>query len=261
MPGSDDQSGGVELCLYAGIQRRTSVLPNARASKTSSSATDSIFCDAVFLAGARVRMRIPVRARMVSIFLLTAFLSSGSVHAADHIFLDGFEIPTFRGTNLAGMEMAYFNYDPNEGPIADHDYPVYNTRVIDYYASKRINALRFLFSWEAMQSTLGGTIPAATSGNYKIYFDNYKRIVDYATDVKGMRVIIEPWQADSFGNAGGPRWRGGLVGSVAVPTAAFADFWGKMAANFNNNALVSYGLVNEPNNMSTLSWFASAQAA
>jgi endoglucanase len=261
MPGSDDQSGGVELCLYAGNQRRTSVLPNARASKTSSSATDSIFCDAVFLARARVRMRIPVHARMVSTFLLTAFLSSGSVHAADHIFLDGFEIPTFRGTNLAGMEMAYFNYDPNEGPIADHDYPVYDTRVIDYYASKRINALRFLFSWEAMQSTLGGTIPAATSGNYKIYFDNYKRIVDYATDVKGMRVIIEPWQADSFGNAGGPRWRGGLVGSVAVPTAAFADFWGKMAAIFNNNALVSYGLVNEPNNMSTLSWFASAQAA
>ena len=39
--------------------------------------------------------------------------------AADHIFLDGFETPSFRGTNLAGMEMNYANFAriPVRSPI------------------------------------------------------------------------------------------------------------------------------------------------
>ena len=66
--------------------------------------------------------------------------------AADLIFRDGFELPTFRGTNLAGMEMAYINFDQSTGPVADHDYSVYDTRVIDFYVSKRMTAFRFFFS-------------------------------------------------------------------------------------------------------------------
>ena len=64
-----------------------------------------------------------------------------------------------------------------------------------------------------MQSTLYGPIPATNSGNYKAYFDNYKRIVDYATNVQGMHVIVEPWQANSLGGAGGAMYRGVLVGA------------------------------------------------
>ncbi len=177
------------------------------------------------------------------------------------IFANGFEPASrLRGTNLVGMEMAYISFDQAAGPVADTNYPTYDTRDIDYFASKHMTAFRFLFTWEGMQSTLGGPIPAADSGNYKIYFDNYKRIVDYAAGL-GIQVIVEPWQADSGGGAGGARWRGDLVGSLAVPTSAFADFWGKIATVFKDNPLVSYGLVNEPNNMSTMSWFASAQAA
>jgi endoglucanase len=177
------------------------------------------------------------------------------------IFANGFESAArLRGTNAVGMEMGYLQFNQASGPVADTNYPTYDTRDIDYFASKHMSVLRFLFSWEGMQSTLDGPIPAAANGNYKIYFDNYKRIVDYATGL-GIRVIVEPWQSDSGGGAGGARWRGDLVGSAAVPTAAFADFWGKMATPFKDNPLVSYGLVNEPNNMSTMSWFASAQAA
>lgn len=201
------------------------------------------------------------RLRNYAVVLLAALIVAPPAVAADHIFLDDFETPVFAGTNLAGMEMNYANYEQTTGPVADTDYPVYDTRVIDYFAGKHVAALRFLFSWEAMQSHLGDVIPSADHANYQAYFDNYKRIVDYATDVKNLRVIIEPWQADSNGNVGGARWRGDLVGSVQVPVSAFADFWGKIAANFQDNALVSYGLVNEPNNMSTLTWFADAQAA
>lgn len=184
-----------------------------------------------------------------------------SAKSADHIFLNDFEVPVFRGTNVVGMEMGYVNDHPATWPVPDTDYPVYDTGVIDYFASKRMTAIRFLFSWEAMQPHLGDSIPFADDGNYQAYCDNYKRIVDYATDVKGMQVIIEPWQADSGGNAGGARWRGDLVGSNTVSINDFADFWSKMAANFKDNGLVSYGLVNEPNHMSTMTWFSAAQAA
>ena len=196
--------------------------------------------------------------------LIAMLLVASPVIAADHIFLDDFETPVFAGTNLAGMEMNYADYSQASGPAADTNYPTYDTRVIDYFAGKGMTAVRFLFSWEAMQANLSGPIPTpdtpSSGTNYQDYFANYKRIVDYATDVKNLRVVIEPWQADSNGNAGGPRWRGQLVG-VDVPASAFADFWGKMAANFKDNYLVSYGLVNEPNSMSTLTWFADAQAA
>ena len=165
----------------------------------------------------------------------------------------------FRGTNVVGMEMGYTFFDPVIGPIGGTHYPVHDTRLIDFFASKGMTTIRFLFSWEGMQSSLMGPIPAAPNGNYRLYFDRYKNIVDYATNVKGMQVIVEPWQADTNGGAGGPRWRGGLVGTAAVPMAAWQDFWTKFAGIYAGNPRVSFGLVNEPNTMSTLGWWAIAQ--
>jgi endoglucanase len=168
--------------------------------------------------------------------------------------------PGLRGTNLIGMEGG-FGFNQATGPVPGVDYPVHSTQVIDYLAGKHVNVIRFLFSWERMQSTLNGPIPAATSGNYKAYFDDYKRIVDYATNVKNMVVIMEPWQASASGGVGGASWRGNVVGSGVVADAHFADFWSKMAAVYASNPRIAIGLVNEPNNTSTMTWFATAQAA
>ncbi len=182
----------------------------------------------------------------------------------DPIFANGFETPgasMIRGTNLMGMEMAYQNCDQAGGPIEGSNYPRHDERLIDYFAAKRMTTLRFLFSWECMQQVLNGPIPAAQTGRYKTYFDNYKRIVDYATNVMGLRVIVEPWDSNSAGGAGGARYRGNVVGSGGVPIAAFADFWSRMATIFGDNARVEYGLINEPNDMSTMAWFSAAQAA
>ena len=182
----------------------------------------------------------------------------------DPIFADGFDPSTptqIRGTNFVGMEMAYQNCDQAGGPIEGTNYPHHDERLVDYFASKRMTTLRFLFSWECMQQVLNGPIPAAQSGRYKTYFDDYKRIVDYATNVKGLRVIVEPWDSNSAGGAGGARYRGNVVGSAAVPNAAFADFWSRMATIFGANARVEYGLINEPNDMSTMAWFTAAQTA
>jgi endoglucanase len=169
-------------------------------------------------------------------------------------------IPTgsLRGTNLVGMEGGY-GFNQTNGPIPDTEYAVHSNQIVDYLAAKNVNVIRFMFSWERMQSTLNGPIPAATTGNYKAYFDDYKRIVDYATNVKGMNVIIEPWQASTSGGVGGPSWRGNVVGNGVVTTAHFADFWSKMATIYRANPRVTIGLVNEPNNMNTMTWFAAAQ--
>jgi len=168
----------------------------------------------------------------------------------------------FRGTNLVGMEFNYAFFTAATGPVPGSNYVVHDTRLIDYFAGKGITTLRFLFSWEGMQNTLMGPIPASNvaNNNYKLYFDDYKDIVDYATNVRGMHVVIEPWQANMGGGAGGPRWRGNLVGSAQVPTAAWSDFWTKFATLFAANPRVSFGLVNEPNQMSTMGWWAIAQA-
>lgn len=167
---------------------------------------------------------------------------------------------SLRGTNLVGMEGGY-SFNQSSGPVPDSDYAVHATQTIDYLAAKNMKVIRFLFSWERMQATLNGPIPAATSGNYKSYFDDYNRIVNYATNVKGMTVLVEPWQASTSGNTGGPTWRGNVVGGGVVTSAHFADFWSKMATVYASNPRVAIGLVNEPNNMSTMTWFAAAQAA
>jgi endoglucanase len=190
--------------------------------------------------------------------------------ANDRIFRNGFEAASapaqFRGTTIAGMESG-FNAAGTQhiclqpgGPVAGTDYPVQDTRLIDYFAGKGISMLRPLFAWECMQPVLNGSIPGA-GANYQAYFNAYKMMVDYATNTKGIGVIIEPWEANASNEIGGAMWNGNLVGSAQVPRSAFADFWGLMAAIFKDNPRVSYGLMSEPNHMSTASWFASAQAA
>lgn len=168
------------------------------------------------------------------------------------------------GVVIGNTEFAYFNM-PATGPVPNTTYPVQDTRLVDYFASKRMTILRLMFSWEGMQSSLPGvdaagniTSPGAPIpgvGNFKAYFDNYKRIVDYATNVRGMAVVIEPWDSDTTGGAGGFVYRG-----ARPANSQFADFWAKMASNFKTNPRVSYGLMNEPNRMSTMVWWSAAQA-
>jgi endoglucanase len=169
-------------------------------------------------------------------------------------------VAQFRGVNIGNMEMSYADFNQDIGPIEGVGYPKHDNRLLDYFISKRVSAIRLLFSWEGMQSALFGSIPAAASGNYKRYFDNYTRLVEYGTS-RGVQIIVEPWQANSSGGAGGAMYRGKLVGSSAVSNAAFQDFWTKMASVFKANPRVMFGLVNEPNNQSTMQWWSAAQAA
>jgi hypothetical protein len=193
---------------------------------------------------------------------------AGSLAPGEHA-LELYAMPQFRGANFTGMEYYTFRSDiindfnnVGSGPEAGSTYPVFDFRTIDYLKSKGFTTIRLPCTWESLQPRLYDPIPSTANANYRTYFRNYKRIVDYATNIAGMQVIIDPHGLNPARNdMAGARYRDYLIGSEKVPNEAFADFWGKMATIFKGNALVSYGLVNEPNNQSTMTWFRAAQAA
>lgn len=168
-----------------------------------------------------------------------------------------------RGVNLVGLEGGYGGasggWSRETGPVAGTHYPVFTPEVVDYFRAKGVRVFRLTFSWDRMLSDLGHDVPDPVPG-YTAYFTNFKAVVDYATS-RGITVIIEPWQAGPDGGVGGPTWLGTLVGDGPgeVDRYAFADFWHKLAAIFRDNHLVEYGLVNEPHDMSTMSWWTTAQ--
>ncbi len=162
----------------------------------------------------------------------------------------------FRGTNVAGGEMDWGlpgtpRKANTDNPTSGSDFLFVTNQDIDYLASKKVGFLRMVISWEGLQPVLNQ--PFSTG----VYNQALQARVAYATG-KGMNVLVEPHGGS---DANFIRWKGGLVGSTAVPNSAFADFWSRMAVQFKSNPRVLYGLGNEPHDMSTAQWFASAQAA
>jgi endoglucanase len=164
-------------------------------------------------------------------------------------------MPQLRGVNLTGGELEW-GTKPVTNPVSGTDYLFVSHQDIDYLASKNINFVRLLFSWEAIQPN-GVSTPLATTGNNGIYVSTFIDRVNYASS-KGMYVMIEPHGASSDNFA---KYKGNFVGSSAVPNSAFADLWSRLAMQFKGNPYVVYGLSNEPNGMSTVQWFQAAQAA
>ncbi len=157
---------------------------------------------------------------------------------------------------------------PNPGS----NYVATDSRTLDYYASKGMNFIRLMFTWEWIQPTLNASIPG--SGAYLTYWNAFVATVDAATAM-GITVLIEHFgSADNFWGGGGantvPAWKGvgsgdgvsftNQIGGGSVTNADFCDLWTKLADYFKDNPLVVYGMCNEPHDMSTMQWFATAQA-
>jgi endoglucanase len=157
---------------------------------------------------------------------------------------------SFIGTNAAGGDVVWGQAN-TVSPTVNQDYLFVSNQDIDYLASKKVGFLRLLISWETLQPTLNS--PLATNS----YSNDLASRVAYATS-KGITVLLEPHGGADTNFA---RYKGNLVGTAAVPNAAFADFWTRMATQFKSNPYVMYGLSNEPHDMSTVQWFSAAQAA
>jgi endoglucanase len=146
-----------------------------------------------------------------------------------------------RGVNLAGAEFGEGNLPGTYG--TDYRYPT--SSEVDYFGSKHMTVVRLPFRWERLQRTLDADFDA----------DELGRLDGFVRDAtsKGLNVVLDPHNY--------ARYRGNPIGSDAVPNAAFADFWRRLALLYKGNDHVLFGLMNEPNSMPTEQWVSAANAA
>lgn len=136
------------------------------------------------------------------------------------------------GVNLAGAEFDGQAFWPNAGEMA-------------YFRSKGMNHIRLPFKWERLQPTLGQPFNAT-------YLANLRSVVA-AANAEGLQVILDPHNY--------ARFNGAVVGSGGLSNAQFAEFWTRLATEFRDNPQLIFGLMNEPNSMSTEAWLSAANAA
>jgi len=151
----------------------------------------------------------------------------------------GPRILTRRGVSLAGAEFG--NAIP--GTLGtDYFYPTHDE--VDYYASKGMTEMRIPFRWERLQPTVGEAFDEAEGAR----LDD---LVAYSLG-KGVGVLLDPHNYAQY--------NGSVLGS-GVTAASFADFWSRLATRYAGMPTIDFGLMNEPHDMNTEDWVASANAA
>lgn len=172
------------------------------------------------------------------------------------------------GVNHVSMNTSGF--DRATGPVQGTNYPVYPDALLNWYQTRNVTSVRLMFTWEAVQSALGGSVPAAGPG-YATYWTDLTSVVTRLL-TRGIFVILSPWQYNSVSKDTD------IVYNDAAFTAAnFANFWGKFAVAVNgatgNDQRVAFDLINEPHThaesgnkpgdigISLVEWFTCAQEA
>jgi endoglucanase len=148
--------------------------------------------------------------------------------------------PMLRGVSLAGADFSETTLPGTYGTT--YTYPT--TAEVDHFVALGMNVFRLPFRWERLQRQQLAALDAPE-------LSRIDQFVSYAT-AKGAYVLLDPHNYARYYNA--------VIGA-GVPVQAFADFWSKLAAHFKSNAHVLFGIMNEPNTMSTDVWLADANAA
>ena len=173
------------------------------------------------------------------------------------------------GLNHVSMNMGDFNR--GTGPERGTNYPVYSDALLDWYKAKHVQSVRLMFTWEAVQSALGGPVPPAAGPGYADYWADLTGVITRLL-ARDIAVMLCPWQ---FNTASGDTDI--VYDDGAFTVADFGDFWGKFATAINGvtggDQRVSFDLINEPHThaeagnkagdigISLAGWFACAQAA
>lgn len=145
----------------------------------------------------------------------------------------------FRGINLSGAE---FN---GRGAKVNTDYTYPSQKIIDYFASKRLNTVRLPILWERLQPVLDQPLDVEELGRLKTSVAQMRKA--------GLGVIIDPHNFATYNDI--------QIGTRVVSSADFADFWRRVAVEFGNQRGVYFGLMNEPFHMPATQWLPSANAA
>jgi endoglucanase len=150
------------------------------------------------------------------------------------------------GINIVGPALS-----PNvRGKFAkDYIYP--DDKLLGYYRAKGMRVIRTTFLWERLQPTLFSDLD-------RDELERLQRLVETVRK-NGMVLITGPHNYARYAvKDGAPQ----LIGSDAVPTAAFVDFWRRLSqvlAPVQDNSLI-YCLMNEPHDTGGI-WQPAAQAA
>lgn len=147
----------------------------------------------------------------------------------------------WRGISLSSAE---FGEKHLPGQVGEH-YVYPSVASTAYYQAQGMNLMRLPFRWERLQPQLNAEFDAAELARLRGFVDG--------TTARGLQVLLDPHNY--------ARWHGHLVGSAALPHAAFADFWRRLALQFKDNPRVQFGLMNEPHGLPTETWAQAAQAA
>ena len=150
---------------------------------------------------------------------------------------------SFTGTNLSGGEFG--DPSPTKPLIYGQNFVYPNQAEFDYFAAKGMNVIRLGFHWEVLQPK--PKMPLVPAEEQRL-----KDVVT-AANKNGLVVLLDPHNY--------ARYYGKVIGGPEVSDADFADFWGRLAADFRHNPRVWFGLMNEPHDMPTPQWFDAANAA
>ena len=128
------------------------------------------------------------------------------------------------GLNHVSMNLG--DFDRVAGPARGIDYPTYSDVLLDWYQAKHVKSVRFLFTWEAVQSSLGGPVPASGPGYAEYWTDLTGVLTRLLT--REIYVILAPWQYNTAS-----RDTDLVYDDAAFTAADFAHFWGTFATAIN----------------------------
>jgi endoglucanase len=169
--------------------------------------------------------------------------------------------PAWRGVNHNIYSQSTWAAGQPNAEGKEANYKQSDHRTIDYFASKGMNHIRLMFTMEWFQDTLSAIIPDTGNAARLAYWHAFVDTVNYATSL-GMYVMIEHYGFSTIAGEEGtrPMWKNNLVGSAMFTNAHFVNLYTQLATYFSSNNLVGFGMLNEPNHMSTMDWFSAAQA-
>src|SRR5215467_9705411 len=137
--------------------------------------------------------------------------------------------------------MNMVGFDRDAGPIRGTNYPAYSDALLDWYGTKGVRSVRVLFTWEAVQSNLGGSVPSTKAG----YADYWSDLTDLLIRLlaRNIYIILSPWQYNSASKDTDI-----VYDDAPFSDLDFAAFWGRFAATVNRSVSqdqrVAFDLIN-----------------
>jgi endoglucanase len=147
----------------------------------------------------------------------------------------------YTGVNIAGGDFGAGNLPGRYG----HDYIYPDPDTIAYFVAKGMNIIRVPVLWERIQRRLGEDLDSAE-------MERLDAVIGDAAS-RGMRVILDVHNYAAY--------KGSVLGTKGLPPTALGDLWRRIAQRYKSNGAVVFGLMNEPNGLSTETWLEAANVA